>query len=165
MGVEALSSCLWEQREALEDLAYRLEAELLMVASGRYRWLARTTAGVEEALARLAAVEQRRAVEAGALAAEAGLQADANLEALADALPDAAEVLRSHRRNLHDLLHEVEELAQRTRALLARNLAATTDALAMLGVEQGYGPDLGRRSPVHAATVQPGTAVLVDARL
>ncbi len=164
MGVEALSSCLWEQREALEELAFQLEAELLMVASGRYRWLPRTTAAVEEALARLADVEARRGAAADVVAAEAGLAPGANLEALACALPDSAELLRSHRRNLQDRLHDVEELAASTRGLLARNLAATADALALIGVEQGYSPDHARRSSASTPQARTAGAMLVDTR-
>lgn len=164
MGVDTLSACLWEQREVLEDLAFQLESELLMVASGRYRWLARTTAGVEQALARVAAAEERRAAAAGALATEAGLAPGANLEALAEALPDSAELLRSHRRNLQDLLRDVQDLVERNRMLLARNLAATTDALAMLGVDQGYGPGHHPGAAATTTTTASGGAVLVDAR-
>jgi len=138
MGVDMLSACLWEQRQALEELAYQLEAELLLVAAGRHRWLARSTAAVQAALAELDAVEARRATAARRLAGELGLPPDATLNQLAQALPEAAQVLRSHRRNLRELLLQVDDLSERNRNLLARNLAATSDALALLGVSATY---------------------------
>jgi hypothetical protein len=157
MGPEALSTCLWEERQALEELAYRLEAELLVVASGRTRWLPRASAAVSDALAEVAARDARRASCVAALAAELGLAADVTIEALAEALPDHADALRSHRRHLRQLLAQVDDLTRRTRALLARHLAATTDALAMLGVAPDY-PGPSRPGAVAQAPV------LVDAR-
>lgn len=160
MGVEALSTCLWEERQALEDLAYQIESELLVVCGGRHRMLPRASSAVEEALARLAACEAQRSTAAGALAGTLGLPRDANLELLAQALPEHADALRSHRRRLRELLEQVEELTRQTRGMLARNLAATTDALATLGVAPTYSPTTGPHAFAGATTA----AVLVDAR-
>lgn len=161
MGVEALSTCLWEERQALEELAYQLQAQQLVVAAGRHRMLPRATEAVEGALAHLAACEAARATAARQLAGELGLAPDANLELLAQVLPEHAEALRSHRRRLRELLTEVDELTRAIRGLLARNLAATTDALGVLGVAPAY-PTTG--APTVGPAVRPAAA-LVDTRM
>lgn len=161
MGVEALSTCLWEERQALEDLAYQLEAQQLVVSAGRHRMLPRATGAVETALAHLAACEAARATAARQLAGELGLAADANLELLAQALPEHAEALRSHRRRLRELLTQVDDLTRGTRGLLARNLAATTDALAILGVT----PDYPAATPGTGGPPLRPAAALVDTRM
>lgn len=163
MGAEPLSACLWEERQALEDLAYQLEMELLAVTAGRHGLLPRATAALQRALAHLAACEAGRAGTAAELAAELGLAEDANLELLADAMPEHADALRSHRRRLGELVQQVDELSQRIRGLLARNLAATTDALALLGVTPTYEPEAG--IPGGVAIPATPAAVLVDTRM
>ncbi len=158
MVSDELSTCLWTQRQALETLAYRLEVEMLMAAAGRSQGLARSTAATELALADLLVADARRAMAADELATALGLSPGATLEQLADALPDGSDVLRSHARHLHHLVGEVETLTEQTRRLLARNLAATTDALALLGVTSSYAPS----HPRQTATAHTGGGMLFD---
>lgn len=150
MGMDDLSVCLWEQRAALEHLAFRLEEELLVLAAGRHRWLTRTVAEVNDAYAAVDRAERRRAEAAKDLARQLGLPAEATLANLAEAAADDdAETLRRHRTILRQLLSTVQELADRASELLARNLSATADALALLGVAP---------SPAY----QPGGAPRLD---
>lgn len=135
MGLDDLSVCLWEQRAALEHLAFRLEEELLVLAAGRHRWLTKALAEVTEAFAAVDAVEGRRAEAAGQVAIELGLEPGATLAALADATGgEDGETLRRHRTVLRQLIDTVQSLTERTSELLARNITATADALALLGV-------------------------------
>ncbi len=39
MSFDELSAVLWRERELLETLLFKLEAEELIIASGRSRWL------------------------------------------------------------------------------------------------------------------------------
>ncbi|HXW33958.1 MAG TPA: flagellar protein FlgN [Acidimicrobiales bacterium] len=159
MGLDDLSVCLWEQRAALEHLAFRLEEELLVLAAGRHRWLSRTLSEVNEAYAALDASEQRRAEAAKALAAELGLPPHATLSNLADATgAEEGETLRRHRTTLRQLLETVQELTERASELLARNLSATADALAMLGIPPTSGYRPGGAEPLASR------ARLIDAR-
>ena len=158
MLLDELSTCLWTQRQALETLAYHLEVEMLMAAAGRSRGLARSTSATELALADLLVADARRAMAADELATALGLSPGATVEQLADALPDGSDVLRSHARHLHHLVGEVETLTEQTRRLLARNLAATTDALALLGVTSSYAPN----HPGQTATAHTGGGMLFD---
>lgn len=159
MLLETLSSSLWDQRHALETLAYELEVEKLMVAAGRVRWLGRSAAATEAALADLMAADARRVAAADELAVAVGLEAGATIEQLAEAVPDAGGMLRAHREHLHRLAGEVDALVEQTKILLARNLAAVTDALALLGVTPSYGPGPAGR---HQATAQLGRSMLLD---
>jgi ABC-type transporter Mla subunit MlaD len=160
MTVESLYACLWEERQALDDLVYHLEAELSLVEAGRHRRLPRATAAVQHALAELAARDRARAEAVATLAGQLGLERTCTLEALAQAIPDHTDLLREHRRVLRNLVGQVDDLTRRLRSLLARHLAATTDALALLGVPPSY-PTAGSSTP--ATHLAP--SVLVDARV
>jgi len=134
MRLDRLSVCLWDEQAALEELAFRLDEELLVLTSGRHQWLTRATAEVALALSRLGEVERRRTDSARELAEELGLSGVVTLKSLAEAAePDDARTLSEHRDNLLHLLGLVQELAERNRAMIASNLAATTDALACIG--------------------------------
>jgi flagellar biosynthesis/type III secretory pathway chaperone len=162
MGLDHLSICLWDEQAALEDLAFRLEQELLVLTSGRHQWLNRTTAEVAVALNRLGDLEKRRLEISRSVAEELGVTGDATLSALAEAsVPDDAKTLRDHRQRLRDLLGLVQGLAERTRFVLARNLAATNDALACMGATPVSAYDAG-------GAVRPRTrerSWLVDAKV
>jgi hypothetical protein len=160
MGLDELSVCLWEQRAALEHLAFRLEEELLVLAAGRHRWLTRTLAEVTEAFTAVDAAEGRRAGAARTVAEELGLAPDATLAMLADAAGgEQGDTLRRHRATLRQLVETVQGLTDRASELLARNLAATADALALLGVTSTPSYEAGG-APVAATA----GAWLVDTR-
>jgi len=160
MGLDELSVCLWEQRAALEHLAFRLEEELLVLAAGRHRWLTRTLAEVSEAFAAVDAAEVRRAAAARSVAEELGLPPEATLATLADATGgEQGDTLRRHRTTLRQLVETVQGMADRASELLARNITATADALALLGVTATPSYRAGG-APVQAAA----GAWLVDTR-
>ena len=43
MGLQEVSTTLWQERNLLELLLFKLEEEQLLLAAGRTRWLARAT--------------------------------------------------------------------------------------------------------------------------
>jgi len=161
MGAEQLSTCLWDEQAALEELAFRLEQELLVLKSGRHQWLARTTAEVAVALSRLGEIGNRRALIARALGEELGVTGEVTLRALSDACAGQDEgALAGHRQRLRDALGTVQSLADRIRAILARNITATNDALACMGSAPVSAYDAsGTPSKSH------DRALLVDARV
>ena len=69
-----------------------------------------------------------------------GLSATTTLGALADAAQDEDErrVLGERRRVMRDLVERISDLCVKNREILARNLAATADALALLGDGPSY---------------------------
>lgn len=140
MGLNALSVCLFEEREALDEVAFKLEQQYLVLCAGRHALVERTTAEFRRAVQVLDAASRRRADLVAAAAVELRLTATPTLGGLADAVEDEDErhVLEEHRRAMVELVQRIGELSTRNRELLARNLAATTDALALLGAEPSY---------------------------
>ena len=101
-------------------------------------------------------VSRRREQLVAAAAGELGLPATTTLSALADAAPDEDErrVLGERRQVMRAQVARISDLCAQNREILARNLAATTDALALLGDEPvvyGHGHDhRGGTAVAHA---------------
>lgn len=140
MGLNALVVCLFEESEALEHLAFKLEQEQLVLVAGKPRLLARNSAEFEQAVTALAVVSRRRERLVAAAASELGLLPTTTLSALAAAAQDEDErrVLGDRRRAMREQVDRITELCAKNREILARNLAATTDALALLGDTPTY---------------------------
>jgi len=162
MATEQLTFVLWETREALEDLAFALEQTLLFASAGRARHLARSSAAVDQAMAKLAAADQRRSELLAELAPSLGLDPNPSLRMVAERLPEEeGAALLDLRRSLLALLGQVDQLADQLRGVLAQHLAAANDALAVLGTTPPLVAPGARRSPGGAPTPHP---VLVDTR-
>ncbi|HZU80315.1 MAG TPA: flagellar protein FlgN [Acidimicrobiales bacterium] len=155
------AACLSDECAALEHLLFKLEEEHLVLASGRHRWLDQASAEVSAAVETLDLTERRRLGLADAIIGALGLPVAATLGDIADAIDiEQAEVLRDYRRRMRDLLEKIHDLVQRNRDLLARGLAATADALALLGAGPTAAYDAtGAPPPDHA-----GFARIFDAR-
>ena len=140
MGLNALVVCLFEESEALEHLAFKLEQEQLVLVAGKPRLLARNSAEFEQAVKDLDVVSRRREALVIAAAEELGLTPTTTLGALAEATPDDDErrVLGERRQVMRVLVDRINALCAANREILARNLAATTDALALLGETPSY---------------------------
>lgn len=140
MGLNALLVCLYEESEALEHLAFKLEQEQLALLAGRPKLLARNSAEFAQAVSALDEVSRRREGLVAAAAAEIGLPPTTTLGTLAASSTDEDErrVLLGRRQSMLELVARVNELCAANRQILARNLAATTDALALLGETPSY---------------------------
>lgn len=155
------AGCLSDECVALEHLLFKLEEEHLVLASGRHRWLDQASAEVSAAVEALDLCERRRLGLADALIGELGLPVAATLGDIADAIDiDQAEMLRGYRTRMRDLLERIHDLVQRNRDLLARGLAATADALALLGA----GPTTAYDATGAPPSVPSGFARIFDAR-
>jgi len=131
---ENLSACLWEERAAIEQLAFRLEQENLVLVSGRQRLLPQSTTELTAATTAVDEIERRRVDLVRSFGEELHLGPDATLESIADVIDGpCADALRGHRLALRSLVGVVADLVERNRELIARGLAATTDALALVG--------------------------------
>jgi len=159
MGLNALVVCLFEESEALEYLAFKLEQEQLVLAAGRPRLLARNSAEFAAAVKALDDVSRRREQLVEIAAAELGLGPGTTLSALAEAATDEDErrVLAERRRVMREQVGRIGGLCATNREILARNLAATTDALALLGESPSY-------TAQATTTVSPARARVLDAR-
>jgi hypothetical protein len=111
-----VSNILWRERNLLELLAFKLDAERLLARAGRTRWLARADHEVEVVIGVLKAVELERSIGVQALADALGIESDPTLEALADHAPvEWAGILTDHRRALLQLARDVDRSARRSR--------------------------------------------------
>src|SRR5437762_12985524 len=111
-----VSNILWRERNLLELLSFKLDAERLLARAGRTRWLARADREVESVLGALKAVELERSIHMHALTEALGLEADVTLEALAEcAPPEWTGLFADHRRALIELARDVDRSARRSR--------------------------------------------------
>ena len=130
MGFSEVSSLLWQEREALELLLFKLIEERLVVASGEIRWLPAANREVESVIEQLQAVEIRRAVEVEMMGREYGRNHTMTLSELAAIAGEPwATILLDHREQLLDLIAQVERSAGENRALLTAGVNAGRETL------------------------------------
>lgn len=148
MASRELSALLWEERQLLDLLVFKLEEESVLLLSGRHHCLARATSEVEFVLGRIREMEVRREAEVAALAAELGLGSRPTLAQIADEVPEPwSGTFREHRKAIRAMVSLAQEVAQKNREVLARYVVAVSDALAIVGTASGdpqgpsYGPD------------------------
>jgi hypothetical protein len=141
--VEKLSLILWRERELLETLAYKLEVEQLILASGRTRWLAHSTKEVEEVLEVLRETEVLRAVAADEVAEQLGLQPGPTLAAIAELAPEPwRAILDDHRTAFVTATREIADLSESNRGLITAGYRSARETLLALGGNaDGYSPD------------------------
>lgn len=141
--MEKLSLILWRERELLETLAYKLEVEQLILASGRTRWLAHSTKEVEEVLEVLRETEVLRAVAADEVAEQLGLQPGPTLAAIAELAPEPwRAILDDHRTAFVTATREIADLSESNRGLITAGYRSARETLLALGGNaDGYSPD------------------------
>ncbi len=137
---EALLACLAEEQDALGRLLFKLREQHLILTSGEHRWLEPSTSEVESAVRQLTDVGQRREAIAGRVHAAHGLPAGSTLARLGERVSDEllCQQLHQRQRSLRDVLDQVRRSSRQNRRLLATGLAATNDALAVLGAVPTY---------------------------
>jgi hypothetical protein len=141
--VEKLSLILWRERELLELLAYKLELERLVLASGRSRWLSHANREVEEVLLTLRETEVLRAIAADEAASEIGLEANPSLSALAQAADEPwRTILLEHREAFLVITREIAELSDANKGLITAGYRSAHETLlAIRGTADGYTHD------------------------
>ena len=141
--MDRLSQILWREREMLESLAYKLEVERLVLASGRTRWLVSATREIEEVLEGLRETEVLRAVAADEVAEELGLTPNPSLTALADASGEPWRgILLDHRDALIGIAREIAETSEDAKGLLTAGYRSARETLLAIGGSstEGYTP-------------------------
>jgi hypothetical protein len=139
MGAQELSTRLWQERELLDLLVFKLEEEQLLLTSGKTRWLGFATREVEQVLERLRAAGIDRTVEVAAVAVEWGLPDDATLRQLIAAAPTSAwaDALTGHLQALTDLTAQITALRDSNLQYLRAASRSTQETLARLDAESG----------------------------
>lgn len=132
--LSVVSNILWQERQLLELLAFKLEEEQLVLASGRARWLTFATREVEMVLEEIKRAEFDRAVHVEAVATELGLGPNPTLAQVAAAAPAPwGAILDEHRKAFLDRTQAIVSLAQVNRELLAKGQRVARETLAWLG--------------------------------
>ena len=141
--MEKLSLILWQERELLERLLYRLEVEQLVMATGQTRWLAHATRDVESVLEQIRGTEILRAVAADEAAAEVELAPNPSLSDLVERASEPwKHILADHRDAFATLTSEITRLAEANKTLISAGVLAVRDVLLGLGGEpRTYAPD------------------------
>jgi hypothetical protein len=137
----AVSSLLWNERELLESVLFKLTVQRLVLASGSSRWLARATDEVNAVVGRISGTEVLRAAEIDALAETLHLPHETTLSELVAIAPEPwSTLLAEHRAALRSLVAEIEALGGEVRTLLSAGMKAireTLDGLDSLGQAVG----------------------------
>lgn len=134
MGASEVSTLLWRERQLLDLLVFKLEEEQLILAASRPHLLGPASAEVAQVLEQVSRCEAEREVATRELAAELGLESPARLGELVAATGEPwTGIFSEHHKELVSAVERIRSLAAGTKALLAARLAATADALAVLG--------------------------------
>jgi hypothetical protein len=130
MGLADLSRILWQQRELMELLLFKLEEQQLLLVAGRSRWMGLAAREIEHVLDRIRDFEGLRAVELEPTRRELGLTDPPTLLQLAELTGEPwSELFTSHREHLLALTAEVQALTEANRELLAAGSRAVADTL------------------------------------
>ncbi|UDY24087.1 flagellar protein FlgN [Nocardioides sp. Kera G14] len=142
--MEKLSLVLWRERELLELLAYKLEIEQLVLASGRSRWLAHANREIEDLLVTVRETEVLRAMAADEAGENVGLGPNPGLTALADAAAEPwRSILMEHRDALVGLTRDIADLSESNKTLITAGYRSARETLLAIGAastEQSYTP-------------------------
>jgi hypothetical protein len=145
-----LSDALWSQREALDQLIFKLTSEQLLVTTGHTRWLPRMDTEVRQAAEAFRLGEINRAVAVEELSARHGLPADTTLGHVAAIAPDPwGALLRDHERTLLNLDSRARAIASETSQLLA----ARSDVAAAAAQDQQDRPARRQTDDIAALVV------------
>ncbi|NJC21206.1 transposase [Arthrobacter pigmenti] len=158
MGAHELSALLWQERELLELLVFKLEEEQLLLTAGRTRWLQHATREVEQVLERLRSAGLARTVEVSALAKEWGTSEDATLRELTTHAANGPwdEILASHLKAMTELTAEIKELRDANQQYLRAAARSTQETLA------GLNPDAGTYTSSGRSDSPADTSHIVD---
>ncbi|WP_370290468.1 flagellar export chaperone FlgN [Nocardioides sp.] len=142
--MDRLSQILWRERELLETLAFKLEVERMVLATGRTRWLVHATREVESVLEDLRGTEVLRATAADEAAEELGLTPNPSLGALAEAAPEPwAGILRDHRDAMIASAREIADTSEDAKGLITAGYRSARETLLTIGGAStaSYAPD------------------------
>lgn len=131
MDLSTLNSLLWNERQLLELLLFKLEEEQLLLAAGKSRWLSHATREVENVLEQIRGAELAREVETTHVAAQLGLPTHATLLDICERAEDPwGELLTSHRQALLTLVSEIDALSTGNKELLTTAQRAISETIA-----------------------------------
>ncbi|HET7357855.1 MAG TPA: flagellar protein FlgN [Nocardioidaceae bacterium] len=138
MSMEELSSVLWQERELLETLLFKLEVEQLVLAGGRSRWLPAAAREIDACLGRIREVELLRAVAVDNVAAELGVEPNPSLHEIADRCEEPwRSIWLDHREAFTTVATQIGQMSESNRTLLTAGYQAAQATL--LSMTEGAG--------------------------
>ena len=117
-----LSTLVWDLREKLNTLVYRLETQALMVAASRTQHIGRSSDEVERATDEVTRLESKLMSAAAEAAAEHGFEKPCSFQELAEACDAEHDFCLSEHRQALVMLGEVVSELVVTNKEIARNL-------------------------------------------
>ncbi|MCR2813970.1 flagellar protein FlgN [Microbacterium sp. zg.Y1090] len=146
---------LWQERELLELLIFKLEEQRLLLEAGSMRWIHFASREVEQVLERLRVSGIGRDVEVAAVAREWGVPEVTTLSGLVSAAPTDAwrEVFAEHRVALTACMSEIAQLKDSNEGYLRAAARAVDETLASLAASTGEYTTHGERAREDTARI------------
>jgi len=141
-ALNELSRVLWQQRQDLDRLLFRMEVQQMLLVAGRERWVAEAAADVEAVMDNIRHREIKRAMVVAEVAKELGLDdREPSLRELSEIVPAPWDgILSDHRQAFLTLTGEIEQCTRHNRELLNRGFELTRELVAFLTGDAGpYG--------------------------
>jgi len=159
-ALNELSRVLWQQRQDLDRLLFRVEVQQMLLIAGRERWVLAAAADVEAVMENIRHREIHRALVVANVAQELGLDRnDPSLQELAAIAPSPWDsILADHRHAFLTLTGEIEQCTRHNRELLNRGFELTRELVAFLTGDSG---PLGYQADGSAARLS-ATSHLLD---
>jgi FlgN protein len=135
MRANELSALLWQERELLDLLIFKLTEEQLLLTAGRTRWLQHATSEVERVVERLRTAGLARALEVDALAEEWNVSGvNPTLNDIADAAPPGPwrDIFRAHLEAMTAQTAQIKELRDLNESFLRSAARSTQETAAGL---------------------------------
>jgi hypothetical protein len=152
-----LSRVLWQQRDLIERLEYRLEVQQLIMVSQRTDRLALAVGEVESAIEQIRVAEDHRLEVVRDVAKSLGLPATATISQIRAVVhPPWDYVLSDHHAAFLRLVTSTEELTTRNRELAHHGLGDARTAVAHLG---GVAPKTYGKKGDRSSLALPPTLV------
>lgn len=153
MSASELSALLWQERELLDVLEFRLESEQALLAVGKTRWIQRASDEIAAIIAQLRKLNLVRDVEVAALAQEWQMEQPLpKLRELIAAAPEPVwqEIFGAHLTALLTSIERVGALRDSNDHLLRAAIRSTQETLVGLGDSAGIYDANGTASPTTA---------------
>lgn len=132
MGASELSALLWQERELLDVLEFRLEAEQALLAVGKTRWIQRASDEIASITAQLRKLNLVRDVEVAQLADEWGIAADLpSLRQIVGAAPELVwhDIFTAHLTALLTSVDRISTLRDANDHMLRAAIRSTQETL------------------------------------
>jgi len=141
MGASELSALLWQERELLDLLEYRLEVQRALLTVGESRWAQRAADDIEAATGQLRRLNLARDIEVQATAEAWGIPAESPSlrDIIAAAPPDGpwSEIFTAHLRAMLASVERIGASRDENGRMLREALRHTQESLAGTGHRAG----------------------------